>query len=134
MTANRETLAEALDRAGDRTISIAPDGTITIAGDEERAVVLDPKVESLFLEVERWRLGPLTMNRPEDERPAAEVRTVALVEGLALALRGAEAVLAMTVGRLGGNVEGRPTARLNFLQRIDELREIERLFDEEPRR
>jgi hypothetical protein len=37
-----------------------------------------------------------------------------------------EGVLAMTVDRLGGMVEGRPTERVNFLQRIDELREIER--------
>ena len=36
-----------------------------------------------------------------------------------------KAVLCMTVSRLGGNVEGRPTARLNFLQRVDELRRIE---------
>lgn len=34
-------------------------------------------------------------------------------------------VLAMTVARLGGTVEGEPTQRINFLQRIDELREIE---------
>lgn len=34
-------------------------------------------------------------------------------------------VLAMTVGRLGGMVEGAPTQRINFLQRIDELRRCE---------
>lgn len=33
--------------------------------------------------------------------------------------------LHMTVARLGGKVEGRPTERLNFLQRVDELRAIE---------
>lgn len=38
---------------------------------------------------------------------------------------GYDAQLYMTVARLGGTVEGYPTARLNFLQRIDELREIE---------
>jgi hypothetical protein len=38
---------------------------------------------------------------------------------------GPEGVLAMTVARLGGMVEGRPTERVNFLQRIDELRAIE---------
>lgn len=32
-----------------------------------------------------------------------------------------DGVLAMTVYRLGGMVEGRPTERVNFLQRIDEL-------------
>ena len=37
-------------------------------------------------------------------------------------------VLAMTVDRLGGIVEGHPTARLNFLQRVDELREIEHKY------
>lgn len=47
---------------------------------------------------------------------------------LALWKRGrahAEGVLTMTVARLGGIVEGRPTERVNFLQRIDELRQIE---------
>lgn len=38
----------------------------------------------------------------------------------------AEATLATAVSRLGGFVEGHPTHRLNFLQRIEELREIER--------
>lgn len=33
--------------------------------------------------------------------------------------------LDMAVDRLGGTVEGRPTARVNFLQRIDELRRRE---------
>lgn len=34
-------------------------------------------------------------------------------------------VLSMAVARLGGTVEGQPTARHNFLQLIDELRRIE---------
>ena len=34
-------------------------------------------------------------------------------------------ILFMTVARLGGKVEGRPTHRGNFLQRIDALRGIE---------
>lgn len=38
---------------------------------------------------------------------------------------GAEGVLSMTVARLGGTVEGAPTQRVNFIQRIDELRRIE---------
>ncbi len=39
-----------------------------------------------------------------------------------------DAVLSMTVARLGGTVEGALTNRINFLQRIDDLRaEIERL-------
>jgi len=38
---------------------------------------------------------------------------------------GLESVLAMAVSRLGGNVEGKPTHRMNFLQRIDALRSIE---------
>lgn len=38
-----------------------------------------------------------------------------------------EAVLSMTVSRLGGTVEGKPTQRVNFLQRVDELRDIERV-------
>ena len=40
-----------------------------------------------------------------------------------------EATLHMAVARLGGMVEGRPTHRINFLQRIDELREVERKHD-----
>lgn len=36
--------------------------------------------------------------------------------------RGQAAVRSMTVGRLGGEVEGKPTHSGNFLQRIDELR------------
>lgn len=34
----------------------------------------------------------------------------------------------MTVHRLGGTVEGAPTARINFLQRIDELVAMEAAF------
>lgn len=41
-----------------------------------------------------------------------------------------EATLAMAVARLGGIVEGAPTHRINFLQRIDALREIERQHGE----
>jgi hypothetical protein len=41
------------------------------------------------------------------------------------AVTSAEGVLSMAVARLGGLVEGRPTARHNFLQRIDELRQLE---------
>lgn len=37
-----------------------------------------------------------------------------------------EGILSMTVARLGGTVEDAPTHRGNFLQRIDELRAIER--------
>jgi hypothetical protein len=55
-------------------------------------------------------------------------RLVAAIAELGLEVAKREAVLDMTVGRLGGRVEGRPTIRLNFLQRVDELVEIERLF------
>lgn len=41
-------------------------------------------------------------------------------------LAGANGVLAMTVARLGGLVEGNPTHRINFLQRIDALRKTEK--------
>lgn len=47
------------------------------------------------------------------------------VQALELDLSCRESTLHMAVARLGGTVEGHPTARLNFLQRIDELREIE---------
>lgn len=36
--------------------------------------------------------------------------------------------LNMTIDRLGGKVEGKPTHEGNFLQRIDELRRIEREY------
>jgi hypothetical protein len=36
-----------------------------------------------------------------------------------------EGVLSMTVARLGGIVEGNPTGRHNFLQRVDALRRME---------
>jgi hypothetical protein len=36
-----------------------------------------------------------------------------------------DSTLAMTVARLGGMVEGVPTQRVNFLQRVDELRNLE---------
>lgn len=45
---------------------------------------------------------------------------------LIIQLGSRDATLAMTVARLGGFVEGAPTTRHNFLQRIDELRDIER--------
>jgi len=41
------------------------------------------------------------------------------------ACKGSEAVIHMAIARLGGLVEGRPTHRGNFLQRIDELVRIE---------
>lgn len=41
-----------------------------------------------------------------------------------------DATLAMAVARLGGQVEGKPTQRSNFLQRIDALREAEAERDE----
>jgi len=44
---------------------------------------------------------------------------------LQLTVAGRDATLAMTVARLGGEVEGAPTHRVNFLQRIDALRAIE---------
>lgn len=41
-----------------------------------------------------------------------------------------EGVLSAAVSRLGGEVEGAPTSRINFLQRIEELREVERGKDD----
>lgn len=54
------------------------------------------------------------------------VRLLAIIDRLDGSLAAERATLAMTVARLGGTVEGHPTRRINFLQRIDELREIER--------
>ena len=42
-----------------------------------------------------------------------------------LAHEGSEAVIHMAIARMGGLVEGRPTHRGNFLQRIDELMAME---------
>ena len=58
------------------------------------------------------------LQEKERERDAAQAE-VALRDG----------VLAMTVARLGGIVEGQPTHRGNFLQRIDQLRQTERERD-----
>jgi len=49
----------------------------------------------------------------------------AALDAATLGIESRDAVLAMTVARLGGTVEGQPTHRKNFLQRVDELREIE---------
>jgi hypothetical protein len=61
-----------------------------------------------------------------DEEIAAKDRDLAEAQ---LAHQGSEAVLHMAVARLGGEVEGHPTARHNFLQRVDELRDVERKYD-----
>lgn len=53
---------------------------------------------------------------------AAEIeRLRARVAEYKLAHEGSEAVIHMAIARLGGLVEGLPTHRGNFLQRIDEL-------------
>lgn len=54
-----------------------------------------------------------------DEKEIANLR--ARVSECKLAHEGSEAVIHMAIARLGGLVEGRPTHRGNFLQRIDEL-------------
>lgn len=43
-----------------------------------------------------------------------------------------DGVLAMTVARLGGMVEGRPTERVNFLQRVDQLVAMEKAQSRPP--
>lgn len=51
-----------------------------------------------------------------------EIATLRLrVAEYRLAHEGSEAVIHMAIARMGGLVEGRPTHRGNFLQRIDEL-------------
>src|SRR5205809_4202268 len=45
-----------------------------------------------------------------------------------------ELMLHMIVSRLGGTVEGRPTERGNFLQRIDHLVQIEKYYLEKEER
>lgn len=47
------------------------------------------------------------------------------VRELELEVAAKEALIHMAVARLGGEIEGAPTHRINFLQRIDELRRIE---------
>lgn len=60
--------------------------------------------------------------RAQGEKLAEQEKRIGELE-LELGMR--DSVLAMTVSRLGGLVEGRPTARVNFLQRVDELRGVE---------
>jgi uncharacterized coiled-coil DUF342 family protein len=56
------------------------------------------------------------------------VRLTEARDAARLAHQCSEGVLSMTVHRLEGIVEGAPTGRHNFLQRIDALREIEKQF------
>lgn len=58
----------------------------------------------------------------QDERDAARAEA-------ALSKQETHAVEHMLVRRLGGTVEGAPTSTVNYLQRVDELREIERVSD-----
>ena len=64
----------------------------------------------------------------EKERDAA-IENAKLYNADMMKVRGqrdaAESVLSMAVARLGGEVEEAPTQRINFLQRIDALREAE---------
>lgn len=67
-------------------------------------------------------------NRIAQQLTAKDATIAALREAVAeakLSHRSSEATLSMAVARLEGLVEGRPTHRGNFLQRIDALREIE---------
>lgn len=61
-----------------------------------------------------WCAKEKELEKLRSERDAADLR-----------VRMLESSISMTVARLGGEVEGRPTHRLNFLQRVDELRNIE---------
>jgi hypothetical protein len=56
-----------------------------------------------------------------EELKAEVARLEAELAAARLAHHCSEGVLSMTVHRLGGMVEGHPTQRINFLQRIDEL-------------
>lgn len=64
---------------------------------------------------------------PTSHKAAAErlAEMSACIDQLRDELKHQDSVLAMTVARLGGTVEGRLTHRGNFLQRIDALRKIE---------
>jgi hypothetical protein len=62
-------------------------------------------------------------NAETAEREIARLRTKSAAA--VLQRQCCEATLSMAVARLGGEVEGAPTHRGNFLQRVDELREIE---------
>ena len=69
------------------------------------------------------------MNRDDGFLPPTQEQTIAYLEEMVsqarLAHQSSEATLAMAVARLGGEVEGAPTHRINFLQRIDALRRVE---------
>lgn len=60
----------------------------------------------------------------EGDEPEVGAELVLLEDHIAV-MDAKEGVINMTVDRLGGMVEGAPTYRVNFLQRIDELRRIE---------
>lgn len=95
-------------------------------GDTLRATAIG----SWYLEGEDWRRA----NSDWFARFARLelLRVVAERDEACLQHQCSEATLAMVVARLGGLVEGRPTHRINFLQRIDQLVELERkvLVDE----
>jgi len=69
---------------------------------------------------------------PLGKDEAAEVDVLLRDADIVLAAR--EATISMAVNRLGGLVEGLPTHRGNFLQRIDALRAIEARIDSYDRR
>ena len=69
---------------------------------------------------------PSGIARLVDDLQRNSLRLIAELREARVKIDSEGAVLAMAVARLGGMVEGRPILRLNFLQRIDELRDIER--------
>lgn len=60
----------------------------------------------------------------EAERDALRAR----LDEATLQFRSSEALIASVISRIGGRVEGAPTQRINFLQRIHELIDVEREY------
>ena len=80
-------------------------------------------------EIEQLKAKEVRITSEEFDRMRAEnTRLREALEEARIKIDSEGAVLAMTVDRLGGMVEGHITARLNFLQRVDELRDIEHQF------
>lgn len=107
--AHHAAIADEEDAANARLIAAAPD--LLRERDELRATISSWKAEE-----EHWK--------------TREGELMAEVERLRLDVKCRDATLAMTVDRLEGTIEGAPTHRGNFLQRIDELRAVERERDE----
>jgi chromosome segregation ATPase len=111
---------------------------LTRERDEARGDVVEARKEITTLNVEcsalETTVARLTAHVAELEQSHSDIVLGAVIDVAELErerdearldLECRDATLHMTVARLGGTVEGRETHRVNFLQRIDELRRTE---------